>query len=328
MKSLRKYAILMLIIILVFTMASCGKKDDKNTAIEKQEYIEITDLKGRKVVLDKKPERIVSLSPTNTEIVFALGAGDRLVGVTNYCDYPEEAKNIEKIGDFENPNIELIKKMNPDLVLAGGYLQEEIIKTLEGLGITVASTEAADVESIFDSLAMIGKLLKEEEKAEELINNIHKAIDDVKAKVANKEKPKVFYLVWKDPIFTTGRGTYINEIIQIAGGYNVASEMEGWAQYSFEELLKQNPDILIAAYHSTDEGMNKEEVLRTLGPSQPQWTVYFDRRDELVWEWRYCDAWNEPARFDVLFDNTSGKVRSTQSYTESMQRRFREVCGH
>ena len=76
------------------------------------------------------------------------------------------------------------------------------------------------------------------------------------------------------------------------------------------------------------EGMNKEEVLRTLGPSQPQWTVYFDRRDELVWEWRYCDAWNEPARFDVLFDNTSGKVRSTQSYTESMQRRFREVCGH
>ncbi len=76
------------------------------------------------------------------------------------------------------------------------------------------------------------------------------------------------------------------------------------------------------------EGMNKEEVLRTLGPSQPQWTVYFDRRDELVWEWRFCDAWNEPARFDVLFDNTSGKVRSTQSYTESIQRRFREVCGH
>ncbi len=74
------------------------------------------------------------------------------------------------------------------------------------------------------------------------------------------------------------------------------------------------------------QGMTKDEVLRILGPSQPQWTVIFERRDELVWEWRYCDAWNEPARFNVLFDNTTGLVRSTQSYTESMLRRFREVC--
>ncbi|WP_153147074.1 hypothetical protein [Dechloromonas sp. H13] len=72
--------------------------------------------------------------------------------------------------------------------------------------------------------------------------------------------------------------------------------------------------------------MSQDDVLRILGPSQPQWTVYFERRDELVWEWRYCDDWNEPARFNVLFDNTSGKVRSTQSYTESMLRRFRQVC--
>ena len=74
------------------------------------------------------------------------------------------------------------------------------------------------------------------------------------------------------------------------------------------------------------QGMTKDEVLRILGPSQPQWTVFFERRDELVWEWRYCDAWNEPARFNVLFDNTTGLVRSTHSYTESMLRRFREVC--
>lgn len=76
------------------------------------------------------------------------------------------------------------------------------------------------------------------------------------------------------------------------------------------------------------QGMSKDEVLRILGPSQPQWTVYFEQRDELVWEWRYCDDWNEPARFDVLFDNTTSLVRSTQSYTEGMIRRFREVCGH
>ncbi|NLM44033.1 MAG: cobalamin-binding protein [Clostridiales bacterium] len=263
MRSLRKYALLIITIMLVVVIStSCGKKEDENTSLQKEEYIEITDLKGRKIILDKKPERIISLSPTNTEIVFALGAGDKLVGITSYCDYPEETKYIEKIGDFENPNIELIKKMNPDLVLAGGFLQEELIDALEGLDITVASTEAADVESIFDSLAMIGKLLREEEKAEEIINNIHRTIDEVENKVADKDKPKVFYLVWKEPIFTTGRGTYINEIVQIAGGYNIASDMEGWAQYSFEELLKQNPDILVAAYHSTDEGMNKEDIMK------------------------------------------------------------------
>lgn len=260
MKKNRKFTIIMLALMLLFVLTSCqsGESNDngKETAT-----IEITDIKGKTVVLNKTPERIVSLSPTNTEIVFALGAEEKLVGVTSYCDYPEEAKEIEKIGDFENPNIELIKKMNPDLVLAGGFLQEDLMAALEGLNIPVASTEAAGVESIYDSIAMIGKLVGQETKAEELINNIHKDIEEIENKVMGKNKPKVFYLVWKDPIFTAGQGTYINELLQIAGGQNVAARIEGWAQFSFEELLKQDPDILIAAYHSTDEGMRKEDIM-------------------------------------------------------------------
>ncbi|MGI5998533.1 MAG: ABC transporter substrate-binding protein [Lutispora sp.] len=261
MKRLRKLTIIMLTLMLLLALTSCqtGESSDNSKETAK---IEIMDIKGKKVVLNKTPERIVSLSPTNTEIVFALGAGEKLVGVTSYCDYPEEAKDIDKIGDFDNPNIELIKKMNPDLVLAGGFLQEDLMAALEGLSIPVASTEAAGVESIYDSIAMIGKFVGQETKAEELINNIKKDIEEIEIKVMGKEKPKVFYLVWKEPLFTTGQGTYINEIIQIAGGQNVAAETEGWAQYSFEELLKQNPDILIAAYHSTDEGMRKEDIMK------------------------------------------------------------------
>jgi len=261
MKRLRKLTIIMLTLMLLLALTSCqtGESSDNSKETAK---IEIMDIKGKKVVLNKTPERIVSLSPTNTEIIFALGAGEKLVGVTSYCDYPEEAKDIDKIGDFDNPNIELIKKMNPDLVLAGGFLQEDLMAALEGLSIPVASTEAAGVESIYDSIAMIGKFVGQETKAEELINNIKKDIEEIEIKVMGKEKPKVFYLVWKEPLFTTGQGTYINEIIQIAGGQNVAAETEGWAQYSFEELLKQNPDILIAAYHSTDEGMRKEDIMK------------------------------------------------------------------
>lgn len=260
MKEIRKFTIIMVALMLLFVLTSC-KSGDSNGNDKETAAIEITDIKGKTVVLNKTPERIVSLSPTNTEIVFALDAGEKLVGVTSFCDYPEEAKEIDKIGDFENPNIELIKKMDPDLVLAGGFLQEDLMAALEELGIPVASTEAAGVESIYDSIAMIGKLVGQETKAEELINNIHKDIEEIENKVMGKEKPKVFYLVWKDPIFTAGQGTYINEIIQIAGGQNVASEIEGWGQYSFEELLKQDPDILIAAYHSTDEGMRKEDIM-------------------------------------------------------------------
>jgi len=260
MKKIRKLTLIIFALTLLFALTACqsGKVSDPGNEAAK---IEITDIKGKKVLLNNTPERIVSLSPTNTEIVFALGAGEKLVGVTSYCDYPEEAKQIDKIGDFDNPNIELIKKMNPDLVLAGGYLQEDLMAALEGLNIPVASTEAAGVESIFDSIAMIGKLVGKETNAEELINNIKKDIEEIENKVKDAEKPKVFYLVWKDPLYTAGQGTYLNEIIQIAGGQNVAAEVEGWAQYSFEELLKQNPDLLIAAYHSTDEGMRKEDIM-------------------------------------------------------------------
>ncbi|SHJ01261.1 ABC transporter substrate-binding protein [Lutispora thermophila] len=261
MNKIKKIAIITLTLILLLTFTSCQSRqsgyNDKETA-----KIEITDIKGKTVVLNKIPERIVSLSPTNTEIMFALGAGDKLVGVTSFCDYPEEAKKIDKIGDFDNPSIELIKKMNPDLVLAGGYIQEDLMAALEGLNIPVASTEAADVESIYDSIAMVGKLVGKETEAEEIINNIHKDIEEIENKVMGKERKKVFYLVWKDPLYTAGQGTYINEIIQIAGGQNVATEITGWGQYSFEELLKQNPDILIAAFHSTDEGMRKEDIMK------------------------------------------------------------------
>lgn len=262
MNRIKKAVLLTFVVILLFTLTSCQKTESNSEVAEEKKSIEITDITGRHVVLDKMPERIVSLSPTNTEIVFALGAGEKLVGVTSFCDYPEEAKEIEKIGDFEGPSIELIKKAQPDVVLAGGYLQDDLIAALEGLNVPVISTEAADIDSVYDSIAMISKVVGEEAKAEEIINNMQKSIDDIKARVSGKDRPNVFYLVWKEPIYTSGQGTFINEFIDIAGGKNIAGDLVGWAQYSPEELVKQNPDILIAALHSTDEGMRKEDFLQ------------------------------------------------------------------
>ena len=219
------------------------------------------DFKGRSVVLDKKPRKIVSLSPSNTEILFALGAGDKVVGITSFCDYPEEAKKIERMGDYEGPNIELIRKAQPDVVLAG-YVQEETVKMLEKMGIPVIISEAESFEAIYHSISLIGEITGTETEAEKIIKGMKDKIAEIQAKIKDKEKPRVFYVVWKDPLTTAGSRTFINDVIKAAGGINVAEKVESWAIYSAEEMIKDNPDMLIAALHSTDEGMTREDLSR------------------------------------------------------------------
>lgn len=263
MKKLIVFAIAM---IMMLNLAGCAKQPvqqepapAQNTESAQAQKIEITDFKGRSIVLDKVPERIVSLSPSNTEILFALGAGDRVVGVTSYCDYPEEAKKIEQVGTFEGPNMELIKKVQPDVVLAG-YIQEEAVKALEDMGITVIVTEAESFEGIYQSIGNIGKITGTEAKAEEIVAGMKSKIADIEAKTKDMKKPTVFYVVWADPLTTAGSKTFINDVIKAAGGINVAEKVESWAKYSAEELVKDNPEILVAALHSTDKGMTKEDL--------------------------------------------------------------------
>lgn len=263
---MKKIMMIFISIMLVVSMAACSKyivpqeapavEDTKTAAAE---GISVTDFKGREIILDKVPQRIVSLSPSNTEILFALGAGDRVVGVTSYCDYPEEAKSIEKVGSFEGPNLELVKKVQPDIVLAG-YIQEEAVKTMENMGITVVVTEAESFDSIYDSIGMIGKITGTEAKAKEVVDAMKQSIEAVAAKNKDKKKPSVFYVVWTDPLTTAGSETFINDVIKAAGGVNVAEKVTSWAKYSTEELVKDNPDMLISALHSTDKGMTKEDI--------------------------------------------------------------------
>lgn len=263
---MRKILILALAIIMILNPIGCAKTalpedtvSEKNPEAENSEIVEVTDFKGRKIVLDKIPQKIVSLSPSNTEILFALGLGERIVGATIYCDYPEEAKKIERVGDFEGPNMELIAKIKPDVVLAG-YFQEEGVKALENIGITVIVTEAKSFGDIYKSIGMIGDITGTASKANEIIAGIKSEIAAIQAKTKDKEKPRIFYLVWKDPIMTAGSNTYINDIIKVAGGINVAEKVDSWVNYSAEVLLSDNPDILVAALHSTDEGMTGEDI--------------------------------------------------------------------
>ncbi|MGB7603915.1 MAG: ABC transporter substrate-binding protein [Lutisporaceae bacterium] len=259
---MKKILALILSIVLIVGLSACQAQQPANSESTETQAadtkIEITDIKGRQITFDKVPERIISLSPANTEILYAVGAGDKVVGVTSYCDYPAEVLEVEKIGTFEGPNLELIQKLKPDVVLAGGYIQEDLITSLEQLNIPVVSTEATDFNSIFDSIALVGKVSGNDEKAAEVVKGMKDKIAEIQYKVKGKTPKSVFYVVWTDPLSTAGSGTFINDVIKAAGGINTAEKVQYWAKYSIEELVKDNPEYLFSSKHATNEGVTAD----------------------------------------------------------------------
>jgi len=213
--------------------------------------VEIVDQLGRTVTLETTdPQRIVSLAPSNTEIIYALGLGDRLVGRTDYCNYPAEVEEITSIGGFSTPNIEEVVALAPDLVLADSIHKDEVIPQLESLGLTVVALAPATFDDVFDAIQIIGKVTGAEENTAKLLTEMRNRIKAVTDKTENltvNEIPRVFYLVWHDPLMTSGGDTLINEMIEIAGGKNLFPEVSGAETVDLEVLVARNPQVIIAA---------------------------------------------------------------------------------
>lgn len=208
----------------------------------------VTDDLGREVTIEKIPQRIISLSPSNTEILFALGLGDKVVGVTNFCNYPPEAKKKEKIGGYSNPSLEKIIDLKPDLILASFGNPGKLIDQLQNLKLTVVGLNPKTIEDIFGSIELVGKITGEEEKASKLVKNLREKMERVTFITKNltlKQKPRVLYIVWYKPLWTAGSGTFIDELIQKAGGVNIAGDLSGWPKISLEVVIKKNPQIII-----------------------------------------------------------------------------------
>jgi iron complex transport system substrate-binding protein len=241
---INKLMIAILIIFSIINFSGC-ETNNKNTAI------------------DNKPERIVSVAPSITELIYALGKGKTLVGRTDYCNYPKEAETVPSVGELINPNIEKMVELNPDLVIATANFSDEIIKKLEELGIRVVILyEGIDLEGAYDSIATLGEVIYAEEEASNLILEIQQKVEEVKAKVKDKEKPKVYYAAdfGKNGDYTATGDTFIGQILEIAGGKNIAKGSTGW-KYSLEEIIENDPEyILISKYY----GM-KDSFMDTAG---------------------------------------------------------------
>ncbi len=211
--------------------------------------IEITDQLGRVVRLDKIPQRIVSLAPSNTEILFALGLADRVVGVTDYCDYPPEAEAKPKIGGFSTPNIEKVVALSPDLVLAAQRHEDLIIPQLEEKGLAVFALKLTTLDETLEAITLVGKITGKKDEASRLVaemQNRIKAVTDKTDNLLEAERPRVFHLTWHDPLKTSGSGTLYNELIQKAGGMNIFSDVIDIQAVDFEALVARDPQVMIA----------------------------------------------------------------------------------
>ncbi len=233
--------------------------------------ISVVDDAGRAVEVTGVPERIISLAPSNTEILFALGLGDKVVGVTDFCDYPEEAQEIERVGGIE-PNLEKIVDLEPDLVLyIGGAAQLEKTQTMKDLGLTVLVLAPLDIEGIFADIELVGRATGTEDETANLVSELRARMDEVLSRVAPVERhPLVFYeLDATDPTrpWTAGPGSFIDALITMAGGVNLgaSAEME-WAQFSTEEIIAQDPEIIILG--DANYGVTVESV-----EERPGWGV-------------------------------------------------------
>ncbi len=227
--------------------------------------IEIYDDLNRKIKFEKPPNRIVSLAPSITETLFFLGLGDKVVGVTRYCDFPPEAKTKKIIGGVIDPNYEIIVSLKPDLIImtVEGNTKEAFDK-LSSLGFKIFVTNPRNFEGIFKTILDIGKICGVEKRAIFLVDSLKNELGKIKKINTSKTKPKVFVLLSLNPLMTAGKNTFINEIIENAGGTNIAeNSKQNYPIFNREEILKLDPDIIIL----TDPEIEKDELLNFF----PEW---------------------------------------------------------
>lgn len=225
-------------------MLACHRPQTSRTDQAQREF---TDEAGRKVIVAREINRVVSLAPNLTEIVYAVGAGERLVGDTEYCDYPEAAKKVAKIGDTLHPSVERIIALRPQLVLVSTASQlEAFTKQLAEQNISVYVTNPGSLDGVFRSIEAIGMLMGTEQQAAPLVAGLKRRAEAVEAATKSVKPITVFYQVAGEPLYTIGREAYLTDLVRRAGGVSVTTELAGaFPRYSDESALAARPEAII-----------------------------------------------------------------------------------
>lgn len=232
--------------------------EDSNQAKETVYPITVTDSIGNTITIKEEPKTIISFAPNLTEIIYALNLSSKLIGRTEYCDYPAEVSNVPSIGDFYNPDIEKIVSMSPDVVVASSLWTEDIITKFKEVGITVVVlSEDKEVTGIYEMIDLMGQIFNCQKTATTLVDTMKAQIENVTTKVANLPKKTVYYVVdfgeYGD--YTAGGDTFVGGLLTLAGGDNVAKDLSGWS-YTLESLIEADPEVIIIGESRKEDFIN------------------------------------------------------------------------
>jgi len=256
----------------------------------------VRDEFGRDMTVPDHPHRLICLAPSITDTVYALGAGAEIAGITDYTKYPPEAKQKPSVGGVINPSLETIAQLKPDLVLAiGGLNSLDLVKAIEHLGFTVFVIQPHGIAGIYNSIESIGRAINQSTKASELVIRLRERERSVRERVAGKARPTVFFLVWPDPITTAGRGAFVTELIEIAGGKSISDDLPyEWPQMSQEAVLARQPEYMVLARESNADlaQLRRQAWWKGLRAAQEGKVIYADDRIE----------YPSPIAFDALED--------------------------
>ena len=291
MKKTRVLALLLAIVMLFALLAGCAAKQEpaqqepaqtEDTAAQQPEAeasaqeeepaeepetaepaVTLTDMTGREITLDEPATRIVALTPSDCEILYAIGAGDLLVGRGKYCDYPAEVLDIPAVESGSDANIEQIVELQPQVLIMSTMSQtDEQVQQLEAAGIHVVVSDAQDIDGVYTAINMIGELVGKQDEAASVVESMQKTFDEIKANAGDGTKTIYFevspleYGLW-----TAGTGTFMDEIANMMGLKNCFADVEGWAAISEEQVLERNPDYILTISMYYGEGPTPEEEI-------------------------------------------------------------------
>ncbi|PIZ21286.1 MAG: cobalamin-binding protein, partial [Deltaproteobacteria bacterium CG_4_10_14_0_8_um_filter_43_12] len=219
------------------------------------------DEMGRRVDIPSPPQRIVSLAPSITETLYYLNLGKRIVGVTEFSNYPDEARRKPKVGSYINLNIEKIISLKPDLIIAiADGNKKESVDALERLGYSVYAINPRCVKDVFRTIVNIGKITDCVDRANKLIKELKSRINYIESRTRGIERPRVFFQIGINPVVTVGKDTFHNDLIKMAGGLNISgNEKAKYPRYSMEEVLLNTPDIIIISSMDRGGGFDRKK---------------------------------------------------------------------
>ncbi|TFB21719.1 ABC transporter substrate-binding protein [Filobacillus milosensis] len=265
----KKLWLLMLTLVLAVGLTACqeeqsngGSSEQGNDKVEEKENQEtsensdnesfqsvtLTDKSGTEVTINEKPERIVSVLPSATEIVYSVGAGEEVVGVSKWANYPEEVQDVEKVGD-QQLSIEKIVSLEPDLVVADLNNGDDV-EALRNAGLNVLVLGSQNLESVYEDIDLVGQATGNVEKAQSIISQMKSEVEDVQNAVSDlsEDEKKDVWIEVGPELYSGGDGSFIDELITLAGGNNIIGDQQGWPQVSEEVVLERNPDVIITTY--------------------------------------------------------------------------------